>query len=346
MKIKEKFIKEILKEEFPQNYQFIYDNSPLMQYLDKKMKAVHGDSKSRRNLANIYAIYSILHFYQKEYYNQPDKYRNFRGFRYSDIKEYSCSLYGGSKLQNHAFNNRINGEFRNRFPNTANDLFITANGKYLLHIDYLYVGQVDNQIDSQIDSQIDISKTCCHIIERYIELIKAKDRALFQILREMQSSTDYSKKKEKIQSLLSENAEARIFEIISYAVLKNHYKNQKVYLGDSLDAIQEKELLLYKTGRTNANDGGIDFVMRPIGRFFQELNDYIHKRASGMLVIEERYHKAIEEIITINELLQWTDELSNPDIDNIIQDIDIYYRLEMNMNDLGDLDDSEGLDEE
>ncbi len=30
----------------------------------------------------------------------------------------------------------------------------------------------------------------------------------------------------------------------------------------------KKKLQLYKTGRTNANDGGIDFVMRPIGRFF------------------------------------------------------------------------------
>lgn len=27
--------------------------------------------------------------------------------------------------------------------------------------------------------------------------------------------------------------------------------------------------MLYKTGRTNANDGGIDFVMRPLGQFFQ-----------------------------------------------------------------------------
>ena len=26
---------------------------------------------------------------------------------------------------------------------------------------------------------------------------------------------------------------------------------------------------LFKTGRTNANDGGIDFVMKPLGRFFQ-----------------------------------------------------------------------------
>lgn len=28
-------------------------------------------------------------------------------------------------------------------------------------------------------------------------------------------------------------------------------------------------MVLYKTGRTNANDGGIDFVMTPLGRFFQ-----------------------------------------------------------------------------
>ena len=36
-----------------------------------------------------------------------------------------------------------------------------------------------------------------------------------------------------------------------------------------MDSIQEESLKLYKTGRTNANDGGIDFVMRPLGRFFQ-----------------------------------------------------------------------------
>ena len=31
----------------------------------------------------------------------------------------------------------------------------------------------------------------------------------------------------------------------------------------------KKALQLFKTGRTNANDGGIDFVMKPLGRFFQ-----------------------------------------------------------------------------
>lgn len=359
MKIKEEFVEQILKEEFPQDYQTIYDNSPLLQYLDKKMKAIHGNSKSRQSLANIYAIYSILHFYQEDFYNQPDEYRKFRGYRYSDLKDYCCKQYGGRKLQNHAFNNRINGEFRNRFPDTTNNLFISTNGKYLLHIDYLYVAQTD------------ISIVCCHIVEKYIELVKAKDRALFQTLQEMQSSTDYFEKKEKIKNLLSKDAEARIFEIISYAILKNHYKSQKIYWGTSPDAIHAEALQLYKTGRTNANDGGIDFVMRPIGRFFQvtevrkykkylldidkvmhfpitfvvktniskskvheELNDYIRKRSGGMLVIEERYHNAIEEIITINELQQWIDALNNSDIDNIVQDIDTYYRLELNIDDL------------
>ena len=125
---------------------------------------------------------------------------------------------------------------------------------------------------------------------------------------------------------------------------------------------------MYKTGRTNANDGGIDFVMRPVGRFFQvtevnnydkylldidkvmhfpisfviktrlgkervltDIEQYITHHSSGMAVLEERYHKAIEEIITINELQAWTEELNDSDVDGIIRDIDIYYKLEMNL---------------
>lgn len=357
MKITEDFIKDILSEDYPKEYQQVYDNSLLLQYLDKKMKAVHGNSKTRRSLANIYAIYSILYFYQSDFYNQPEKYRQFGGYDYMRLFNYYRGLYGGSKLQNHALNSRVNGEFKNKFPDIANDLIIIDNGKYLLHIDYLYVNKHD------------ISKTCCRVIEKYVELLMAKDHALINILQKMEALTDYREKKEQLNALLTEDAEARIFEIISYAILKNHYKNIKVYFGYSMDTIQEEELQLFKTGRTNANDGGIDFVMRPVGRFFQvtevnsydkylldidkvmhfpitfviktknvkarvlrELDDYIAVRSSGMRVIEERYRKAIEEIITINELQQWTYDLDNDDIDGILRDIDIYYKLEMNMD--------------
>ena len=49
MKITETFVADILKAEYPTDYQEIYDKSPMLQYLDKKMKAVHGNSKTRRS---------------------------------------------------------------------------------------------------------------------------------------------------------------------------------------------------------------------------------------------------------------------------------------------------------
>lgn len=357
MQISEEFIRAILQNSFHENYQQAYEQSFLLQYLDSKMRAVHRNSKSRRSFANIYAIYAILHYYQRDYYQNPDAYRNFSGYDYTQLLTFCRSLYGGSKLQNHALNSRVNFEFHNKFPAAINDLIISNNGKYLLHIDYLYIGLFD------------ISKICCEIIERYIQLISEKDHELAQILEHLQTLTDTSDKKAHLRKLLNEETEARIFEIISYSILKNHYKNTTVYLGYSLDELHKEPLQLYKTGRTNANDGGIDFVMRPLGRFFQvtevdnydkylldidkvlhfpvtfviktrapktavmnSLETYIKKRSGGMVVIEERYRKAIEEIITINELSLWIDELNDVDIISLIRDIDLCYRIEMNLD--------------
>ena len=65
----------------------------------------------------------------------------------------------------------------------------------------------------------------------------------------------------------------------------------------------------------------------------KQLDTYIDERANGMIIIENNYRKAIEEIITINELQNWILDLDNNDIDQLIRDIDIYYRIEMNMED-------------
>ncbi len=150
--------------------------------------------------------------------------------------------------------------------------------------------------------------------------------------------------------------------------MKNHYSKIKIYIGYTVDELEEEYLALYKTGRTNANDGGIDFVLRPLGRFFQvtevnnydkylldidkvlhfpitfviktinskeqiekELEEYIEQRSGGMRVIKERYQKAIEEIITINELKEWLEELSPESVDDLIRDINLYYHLELNL---------------
>ena len=60
---------------------------------------------------------------------------------------------------------------RNKIKDVANDLIIINNGKYLIHIDYIYV------------EGHDISKVSCKIIERYVELLMAKDHAPYQYFR-------------------------------------------------------------------------------------------------------------------------------------------------------------------
>lgn len=353
------FIKKILEEQLRESIDIeeFYNISPLLKYLDYKMGAIYGNSKSRRSLANIYAVYSILYFYVDDFFSNKEGYKNFDGYEYIKLFNFYRGLYGGSKLQNHALNSRVNGEFKNKVVSESdNDLIIINNGKYALHIEYLYV------------NGLDISKIAKKVIEEYISILELKDNKLIGDINLLINLETITEKKNKLKELLDEDSEARIFEIISYAILKNHYKNTKVYIGYSIKTLKEEYLTLYKTGRTNANDGGIDFVMRPLGRFFQvtevnnydkylldidkimhfpvtfviktektknviksELLEYINNKSKGMKIIKDRYNNAIEEIITINELKCWLEELDDESINNLLRDIDIYYKLELNI---------------
>jgi hypothetical protein len=335
-----------------------FEKSPLLKYLDLKTGAISGNSKTRRSLANIYAIYSILHYYVDDFFEKPDEYKDFNGYDYTKLFAFFRRLYGGEKLQNHALNSRVNGEFKNKVVSeSGNDLIVINEGKYALHIDYLYV------------DGIDISRIALRIIEEYIQLLMIKDSKLISDIEELVKTESLDEKRAKISELLNEQSEARIFEIISYSILKSHYKSIKVFFGFSIDDLKEQYLMLYKTGRTNANDGGIDFVMRPVGRFFQvtevinsydkylldidkvmhfpitfviktlqdketvisQMNDYIEQKSGGMRIIQERYKEAIEEIITINELRDWLNVLENQSIDELLYDINKYYCLELNL---------------
>lgn len=354
--IKENFIKDILKQSFHDNYNEIYHESLLLQYLDLKSKAIHGNVKSRRSLGNIYAIYAILYFYiEQGFYNSPNDYKKFEGFEYIKLFTFYRGLYGGEKLQNHSLNSRVNGEFQTKFA-TDKILIYRNNSKYLIPINFLYV------------KNNDISKVCIQIIKTYIDLLKEKDNHLINTLENLKIMIQKEDKVKCLLELLTGDTEARIFEIISYAILKNHYKNTKIYIGMSKNNLDEQFLTLYKTGRTNANDGGIDFVMKPVGRFFQvtevgcydkyfldidkvmhypmtfvvktekpkqsiqrEFDLYIDEKSGGMDVIKERYRSAIEEIITINELKEFLYKLDENQINDVIYDINEYYKLEMNI---------------
>jgi hypothetical protein len=355
------FIREIMQNALAEqqgiDIDSFFERSPLLRYLDLKTGAIFGNTKTRRSLANIYAIYAILHFYNDEYHNRPEEYKEFSGYDYTRLFVFYRGLYGGEKLQNHALNSRVNGEFKNKVvKEDSNDLIIINGSKYAIHIDYLYV------------DGIDISIIAAKIIEEYINLLMLKDNKLISDIEELVQMESSGEKIEKISELLDEQSEARIFEIISFSILKNYYKNIRVLFGYSREDLQEQYLRLYKTGRTNANDGGIDFVMKPLGRFFQvtevnnydkylldmdkvmhfpltfviktlqskesvlhELDEYIEHRSGGMKIIRERYKEAIEEIITINELKTWLRGLSSQAVDELLQDINRYYRLELNL---------------
>lgn len=333
-----------------------FKKSLLLQYLNLKMNYI-DNKKARRSLGIIYSLYALLVFYNEDFYNRPTTYKSFNGYRFTKIANFYKLLYGGKKLQNHSLNYRINFEFRNKVAPFNNNLIISNDGKYLIHIDYLYV------------NNLDIARLSISIIEEYITLLKYNDIKLFEEINDLillKSSTD---KKIKLKQLINENSDARFFEIISYSILKNYYRTKQLYFGFSLNNLKKESLKLYKIGTVHQNDRGIDFIMKPLGKIFQVTTDYnfdkyildldklnyypttfvirtnetseklkqvfnayINKKASGMEVLIKKYSNAIEDIITTNELKDYLDILNITSINNILADIKCFYTKEFNIS--------------
>ncbi len=172
----------------------------------------------------------------------------------------------GSKLQNHALNHRLNEEFRKYFP--TEDLLPlirdVSSNRYWINEKLIKI-DVANQ-------QFNIALAVLHIIEAYVKARMASFNSFMDECAQLLEIKDKNTKSaiDFIKQLLRPNVDARVFEIVSYAVLKQHYAEKILYWGWSPEELNEEMLVLYnKTGRTNANDGGIDFVMKPLGRFFQ-----------------------------------------------------------------------------
>lgn len=63
----------------------------------------------------------------------------------------------------------------------------------------------------------------------------------------------------------------------------------------------------------------------------EDLKTYIIAKSGDMEVLKNKYFTAIEEIITINELRKWLNELNEENVNDLIRDIDTYYKLEFNI---------------
>jgi hypothetical protein len=327
-----KTIKAILEKNFPKLSETIFLKSELIQYLNIKTKSANKGSKSRGSFANLYAIYVLGEDYIAKGFHKKGKYKDYEGAIFSTLFNRQRELPFGQKLQNHALNHRMNEEFKRFFPNCEYIPILrdTTTNRYWFNQNLLKfrVGQ----------RSLDLSESVIQIINAYIE---AKRSAFDRFIRFCESTEKLKEGElvEFITSLLEPTVDARIFEIVSYSILKYYYHNQKLYWGFDPEDLQEDNLKLYKTGRTNANDGGIDFVMKPLGRFFQVTEtvdvkkyfldiDKIEKypitfvvkssdptdtikqkiqeqaeRQYSIQAIVSRYMACIEEIINIPELL-------------------------------------------
>lgn len=260
-----KQIIEVLQAQFGDLATPIFERSPLLQYINNKTRSANRGSKSRGSFANLYAIYVLVEDYMEHGFDQRGNYADYEGAVFTTLFRRQRELPFGSKLQNHALNHRMNEEFKKYFPEVEYIPILrdVQTNRYWFNENLLLVKDDDRAHN--------LARCILAIIDRYVETKKNAFDIFIDTCERLKAVTaeDDQQASQFIESLLAPNVDARIFEIVSYAILRFFYNDQVVYFGYDLDTIQQENLKLYKTGRTNANDGGIDFVMRPLGRFFQ-----------------------------------------------------------------------------
>jgi len=330
----------ILGKHFGSKAETLFQTSSLLQYVNKKTKAASRGSKARSAFANHYALYVLLKDYVDGGFLEPENdYSKYEGAIYTELLKTTRSLPFGSKLQNHALNNRLNHEFRKYFPESPVPILHVPETQHYWINENLLVITIGRD-------KLNIAPALLEIIDAYVETKQDafnSFRKTCQKLRKL-SRKNITEVEMFVRSLIQPNVDARIFEIVSYSILKQHYSAFSIYWGWTRRNLTQENLALFKTGRTNANDGGIDFVMKPLGRFFQVTEttnvkkyfldiDKVHRypitfviktvkdadnvkteietRARKEYSVEavvEKYMSCIEEIITIPMLLGYLAE--------------------------------------
>ena len=258
-------LKAILTSHFGEAGNFVYENSQLLQYVNLKTKSADRGSKARGSFANLYAIYVLVEDYIEKDFVENGNYAKYEGAEFQKLFTRQRQLPFGSKLQNHALNNRMNAEFQKFFPTSefVPILRNLENNRYWINENLLKV--------KTEKTTFNISQVIVEIINEYVTTKQDAFQKFIQVCEELQTveNTSTENVEEFILSLIAPNVDARLFEIVSYSILKFYFHDQKIFWGFEIENMNEENLKLYKTGRTNANDGGIDFVMKPLGRFFQ-----------------------------------------------------------------------------
>jgi len=368
----------ILEKHFGEYAFDIFTGSSLLGYLNKKTKSVNRGSKARAAFANHYALYVIIEDYIHKGFADGSAdidYSKYEGARFSDLFQRQRSLPFGSRLQNHAFNSRLNEEFKKLYPSTGKLPIVRdiTTQRYWIQEDLLHISV--RHKDGK-DVVYNIAFAIIDIINAYIDAKRAAFESFIQTCRQIAQlgEQDPDTAIDFVIQQLEPSVDARVFEIVSYAVLKAKFGKESIWIGDARENVAEKYLILYKTGRTNANDGGIDFVMKPLGRFFQvtetiDINKYfldidkvqrfpisfvvksnntaeqiretIRIQAQQKYKIDtivKSYMDAIEDIINTKDLITaFNDLVKTGDLQGVMDEIILQSKLEFNYGEDGDI---------
>lgn len=356
-------IKAVLRRNFEKNANDIFDKSQLIQYINEKTRSAGRGSKARGSFANLYAIYVIIEDYIANGFDTKGDYSKYEGALFNKLFARQRELPFGSKLQNHALNNRMNSEFEKYFPTSEYKPILRdqATNRYWINENLLNIklGKVNFNIATSIIEIInEYTKTKQDSFQRFVQQCEALQNI---------GNTTQKKVEEFIIGLLAPNVDARLFEIVSYSILKFYYHDHTIIWGYEMEKLNTENLKLYKTGRTNANDGGIDFVMRPLGRFFQvtetldfkkyfldidkiqkypitfviksdeevgslkkKIQDNANKTYSINAIVE-KYMACIEEVINIPILnVRFNEAVNQGYLNNILDEIVLQSKIEFN----------------
>lgn len=364
-------IKEILRKHFGEVSDDIFEKSQILQYIDIKTRSANKGAKARGSFANLYAIYVIIEDYLAHDFDKKKGYSKYKGVEFTKLFKRQRELPFGSKLQNHALNNRLNSEFQKFFQSSEYTPILRnlETNRYWFN---------ENLLNIKVSKKTyNIARVIIEAIDKYAQTKRDAFEQFVQACLELQQIQNKNPKDVEnfILGLLAPNVDARLFEIVSYSILKYYYHDQKIYWGYDVDKLKKENLILYKTGRTNANDGGIDFVMKPLGRFFQVTEtldvkkyfldiDKIHRypisfviksqenektlfkglkdnalRIYSVKAIVDKYMQCIEEIINIPQLHQFfLIAVKNGYLKNILNEIILQSKVEFNYNDEEDED--------
>ena len=109
-------ILEILEKNFPTDFEQIYSNSELLNYINFKTKSANRGSKSRGSFGAIYSIYTLVEDYIQNGFHINGEYSSFEGATQTYLIRRQRELPFGAKLQNHYFQNRTNSEYKKTAP--------------------------------------------------------------------------------------------------------------------------------------------------------------------------------------------------------------------------------------